>query len=173
MDEDRELERAFLVDEIEAEVRSTRGLTGCASLSSRVVEALRRVPRHAFVPEELKGVAYRNTALSIGHSQTISQPFVVALMTELLALKREDVVLEIGTGSGYQAAVLSCLVKQVYSLEINGELAAQARDRLRRFGFDNVEVREGNGCSGWSEHAPYDAIIITAAAARIPGALIG
>ncbi len=172
MGENRERDRAFLLDEIESELRSTCGMTGRESLSPQVAQALLKVPRHAFVPREVEWAAYRNMALPIGHRQTISQPFVVALMTDLLDPGADDVVLEVGTGSGYQAAVLSCLVKQVYSLEIVGELAVLAQERLQRLGFVNVEVREGDGCLGWAEHAPYDSIIVTAAAARIPKALI-
>lgn len=172
MNEDRNLEFSILLDEIRDEFRNTHYLTGHASLAARVIEALRRVPRHAFVPEELQWAAYQNTALPIGYRQTISQPYIVALMTELINPKEDDVILEIGTGSGYQAAVLSCLVKQVYSLEIIEELAQQARERLQHMGFDNIEVRAGNGCFGWPEHAPYDAIVVTAATAQIPPELI-
>lgn len=172
MDKDHDPEISFLLDEIREEVRSTRDLTGRALLAARVIEAMRRVPRHAFVPGELRWAAYRNTALPIGYRQTISQPYVVALMTDLVDPKPEDVILEIGTGSGYQAAVLSCLVRQVYSLEIVEELAMQARDRLQRLGFGNIEVGIGNGHYGWPEHAPYDSIIVTAAAPGVPAALI-
>ena len=172
MSNDHDPEVSFLLDEIREEVRSTRDLTGRASLAARVIEAMRRVPRHAFVPGDLRWAAYHNTALPIGYRQTISQPYVVALMTDLVDPKPADVILEIGTGSGYQAAILSRLVKQVYSLEIVDELAMQARDRLQRLGFDNVEVRAGNGHCGWPEHAPYDSIVVTAAAPSVPAALI-
>ena len=172
MSNDQDLEISFLLDEIREEARSTHDLTGRGVLAARVIEAMRRVPRHAFVPGELRWAAYRNSALPIGYRQTISQPYVVALMTDLLDPKPGDVILEIGTGSGYQAAILSCLVKQVYSLEIVEELAILARDRLQRLGFDNVEVRAGNGHYGWPEHAPYDSIIVTAAAPSVPAALV-
>lgn len=172
MIEDRELDQNFLLDEIRMEACYSGDLTGCSPLSERILDAVRKVPRHAFVPEDIEWAAYKNTALPIGHRQTISQPYIVALMTHLIDPQPEDIVLEIGTGSGYQAAVLSCLVKQVYSLEIIDELAEKACARLRHLGFTNVEVRTGNGHLGWLEHAPYDAIIVTAAAERIPLALI-
>lgn len=161
-----------LLDEIRDEVRDTRELTGRPVLDPRVLEALRGVPRHVFVPDDLQASAYVNHPLPIGHGQTISQPYIVALMSDLIQPRAGDVVLEVGTGSGYQAAILARLVKQVYSLEIIEELAAQARVRLQRLGCDNVEVRAGNGRFGWPEHAPYDSIMVTAAAPRIPPALI-
>lgn len=169
---DREQDRNLLLNEIIEEVRDTYRLTGRSSLSTQVLEAMRSVPRHAFVPEEFKWAAYKNTALGIGHCQTISQPYVVALMTDLINPKVGDVVLEIGTGSGYQAAVVSCLVKQVYSLEIIEDLACKARERLQRMRFSNVEVLARNGRLGWPEHAPYDAIIVTAASELVPSALL-
>ena len=162
----------FLLDEIREEVADTRRLTGREALAERVMQALRDVPRHAFVPDALQYGAYANHPLPIGHGQTISQPYIVALMTDLIRPRAEDVVLEIGTGSGYQAAVLSRLVKQVYSMEIVAALAQEAGARLRNLGYDNVEVRAGNGRLGWPQHAPYDAILVTAAASRIPSALI-
>ena len=130
------------------------------------------VPRHIFVPDELQDSAYANHPLPIGHGQTISQPYIVALMTDLIQPGPEDVILEVGTGSGYQAAILSRLVKQVYSLEIIEALAEQACRRLQRLGYDNVEVRSGNGRLGWPEHAPYDAILVAAATPAIPPALV-
>jgi protein-L-isoaspartate(D-aspartate) O-methyltransferase len=133
---------------------------------------MRKVPRHAFVPDELQDRAYVNRPQPIGCGQTISQPYIVALMTDLIDPQAADVVLEIGTGSGYQAAVLATLVDRVYSLEIVDELAENARKRLRRLAYDNVEVRLGDGHRGWPEHAPYDAIVVTAAASRIPESLI-
>ena len=163
----------FLLDEIREEVWATRQLTGRPVLDERVMAALREVPRHSFVPDESRHSAYANHPLPIGHGQTISQPYIVALMTDLIRPRPEDVVLEIGTGSGYQAAILSRLVKRVYSMEIVEELAREARARLQHLGYDNVEVRSGNGRLGWPEHAPYDAIIVAAAASRIPPALIG
>ena len=161
-----------LLDEIRDEVSDTRELTGRPVLDPRVLDALRGVPRHVFVPDDLQASAYVNHPLPIGHGQTISQPYIVALMSDLIQPRAGDVVLEVGTGSGYQAAILARLVKQVYSLEIIEELAAQARVRLQRLGCDNVEVRAGNGRFGWPEHAPYDSIMVTAAAPRIPPALI-
>lgn len=161
-----------LLHEIEAEVRDTQDMTGRASLSKRVVQALRQVRREAFVPDYLQDSAYLNMPLPIGHRQTISQPYIVALMTELLEPQADQVVLEVGTGSGYQAAVLAGLVKHVYSIEVVPALAAEAKERLQRLGFHNVSVREGDGSLGWSEHAPYDAIIVTAAGPQIPQALI-
>ncbi|KAF0164092.1 MAG: protein-L-isoaspartate(D-aspartate) O-methyltransferase [Rhodocyclaceae bacterium] len=167
---DNELDR--LLEEIREEVWATRHLTGRPTLDDRVTEALRQVPRHEFVPAELQFGAYANHPLPIGHGQTISQPYIVALMTDLIRPRPDAVVLEIGTGSGYQAAVLSRLVKRVYTMEIVEALATAASERLRRLGYDNVEVRAGNGCLGWPQHAPYDAILVAAAASRIPPALI-
>jgi protein-L-isoaspartate(D-aspartate) O-methyltransferase len=161
-----------LLQEIEAEVRDTQDMTGHASLSTNVMQALRRVRREAFVPEHLQDSAYLNTPLPIGHRQTISQPYIVALMTELLEPKVDQVVLEIGTGSGYQAAVLAELVRHVYSVEVVHALAEEAKERLRRLGYHNVSIRAGDGSVGWPEHAPYDAIIVTAADPQVPQALI-
>ncbi len=126
------------------------------------------VPRERFVPAHLRHAAYDNAPLPIGEGQTISQPFMVALMTDLLQLEPDAVVLEIGTGSGYQAALLSRLVRQVYSIERVPQLAADAVTRLAELGYDNVEVRQGDGYAGWPEHAPYDGIIVTAAAQHVP-----
>ena len=162
----------YLIDQIRDEVRETSGMTGRRALETDIMQVLRQVPREAFVPEDLYARAYANRPLPIGYGQTISQPYIVALMTDLIRPQAGDVVLEIGTGSGYQAAILSRLVKQVYSLEIVAPLAEQARKRLRGLGYDNVEVRTGNGHFGLPEHAPYDAILVTAAAPAIPPALI-
>ncbi len=161
-----------LLDEIRQEVRDTRRFTGRPALDERVLAALRKVPRHRFVPKKLQDCAYLNDPLPIGHGQTISQPYIVAIMTDLVQPQADFVVLEIGTGSGYQTAILAELVQQVYSLEIVDELAETARDRLQRLGYTNVEVRSGNGHFGWPEHAPYDAIVVTAAASGIPPPLI-
>ena len=138
----------------------------------RVKEALLRVPRHLFVPPDQVPYAYENRPLPIGHAQTISQPYIVALMTELLKPRPEDRVLEIGTGSGYQAAVLAELVRSVYTIEIVEPLAVEARERLKRLGYDNVEVRAGDGYKGWDEHAPFDSIMVTAGADEVPPPLI-
>lgn len=133
---------------------------------------MRSVPRHLFVPEELRAHAYDDSPLPIGEGQTISQPYIVALMTDLLDPQPGHSVLEIGTGSGYQAAILSQLVRQVYSIEVIPELAAEASERLQRLGYRNVSVKAGDGNAGWPEHAPYDGIIVTAAAAKVPAALL-
>ena len=137
-----------------------------------VLAAMRRVPRHCFVPEDSAAAAYADTPLPIGHGQTISQPYIVALMTELIRPEPEFTVLEIGAGSGYQAAVLAALVRQVYTIEILAPLAEAAADRLRRTGYRNVEVIQGDGYHGWPPQAPYDAILVTAAAPEIPPPLI-
>lgn len=133
-----------------------------------VLRAMAQVPRHLFVPEDRRASAYEDRPLPIGEGQTISQPYMVALMTELLELGGGERVLEVGTGSGYQAAVLSCLAKEVYSIEILPKLAAKAQETLIRLGYDRVRVRVGDGFFGWEEKAPFDAIVVTAAAERIP-----
>ncbi len=161
-----------MLDEIEQEVRYTRRLIGKQALDSRVMDAMARVPRDAFVPEDLQEVAFTNGPLPIGYGQTISQPYIVALMTDLLAPKAEHRVLEIGSGSGYQTAVLSLLCQSVYSLEIVPELSTRAQDKLSQLGYHNVQITYGNGYQGWPEHAPYDGIIVTAAAPCIPEALV-
>jgi protein-L-isoaspartate(D-aspartate) O-methyltransferase len=145
---------------------------GKASLDERVLAAMGRVPRHAFVPPPLARHAYQDMPLPIGFDKTISQPFMVAVMTDLLEPRPDDVVLEIGTGLGYQAAVLSQLVRRVWSVEIIEELAVEAESRLRRLGYDNVGVHIGDGSLGWVEHAPYDKVIVTAAAELVPPALL-
>jgi len=134
----------------------------------RVLDAMRNVPRHRFVPEDYRHMAYSDRPLPIGHEQTISQPYIVALMTDYLNLKEGEKVLEIGTGSGYQAAVLAELVDQVYSLEIVSELAQRARKTIGDLGYDNVHIRTGDGYKGWPENAPYDAIIVTASPTDVP-----
>ena len=156
---------------IEAESRFTKGLTGKSALRPEVMEAMGRVPREKFVPEHLKPMAYENHPLPIGKNQTISQPFIVALMIDLLNPGPNDVILEVGAGSGYQAAILSLLVKQVYALEIIASLAGVASARLQKLGYDNVEVRQGDGHGGWPEHAPFDGIIVAATAPHVPPAL--
>jgi protein-L-isoaspartate(D-aspartate) O-methyltransferase len=138
----------------------------------RVLDAMRQVPRHELVPPFQRDLAYEDRPLPIGHGQTISQPYVVAAMTEALGLKGGERVLEIGTGSGYQAAVLSKLAKEIYSIEIVPELAQRARADLARLGYANVEVRQGDGWRGWPEKAPFDAIVVTAAPEEVPPDLI-
>jgi len=160
-----------MLAEIEAEVEYTRDLTGRKALDPRVMAAMTRVPREEFVPGDLRDAAFDNGPLPIGHGQTISQPYIVALMTDLLRLGPDDRVLEIGTGSGYQTAVLSCLAKTVYTVELIPELGERAAARLAALDYANIEYRIGNGYQGWPEHAPYDAIIVTAAAPEIPPAL--
>jgi len=161
-----------MLRDIRQEVELTRRWIGKDHLDARVLAAMGRVPRHEFVPAELDNLAYSNGPLGIGHGQTISQPYIVALMTDLLQPQAGDVVLEVGTGSGYQAAVLSLVVKQVYSIEAVAALAEEAEARLWRLGYDNVTVRCGDGYAGWREHAPFDAIIVTAAAPHIPPPLL-
>ena len=144
-----------------------RGIT-----TERVLEAMRQVPRHAFVPPPQADHAYEDRPLPIGYGQTISQPYIVAYMTELVQPDSTDRVLEVGTGSGYQAAVLAEIVDQVYTVEIIPELAETAGQRLDRLGYDNVAVKNADGYYGWEEHAPYDAIVVTAAAEHVPPPLI-
>jgi protein-L-isoaspartate(D-aspartate) O-methyltransferase len=164
--------RAQMVAEVEREFRATAKESGKGALSPNVRQALLDVPRHLFVPPALRTAAYENRPLPIGYGQTISQPYIVALMTELLEPKPEHTVLEVGTGSGYQAAVLSRLVKQVYTIEIIEPLADQARSRLKAQGYANVEVRVGDGYYGLKERAPFDGIVVTAAASHIPPPLV-
>lgn len=144
-----------------------RGITDSAT-----VQAMRNVPRHMFMPPKIRGMAYRNRPLPIGHQQTISQPTIVATMTKLLDLDSNDKVLEIGTGSGYQAAVLSEITPYVFTIEIVEPLGRQARKRFKKLGYSTIKTKIGDGYKGWEEHAPYDAIIITAAAPEIPKPLI-
>ncbi len=161
-----------LLERVVAETRETGAATGCPVLSERVLGALAAVPRHCFVPVAQRDWAYADIPLPIGRGQTISQPFIVALMTELLALEPDAVVLEIGAGSGYQTAVLARLARQVYSVERIPDLAEAAARRLRELGYTNVEVRTGDGGQGWEEYAPFDGVIVTAAAAEVPPALV-
>lgn len=151
---------------VETQIRA-RDVTNAA-----VLQAMRRVPRHLFVPDDVRPFAYEDRPLPIGRGQTISQPYIVAYMTEALQLDPAHTVLEIGTGSGYQAAVLADIVKQVYSVEIVPDLAETARRAIAEAGYKNVEVRAGNGYMGWPDRAPFDRIIVTAAPAEIPQALI-
>ena len=159
----RAKERLMLVEE-HIEKRGVR--------NPEVLRVMRTVPRHEFVPEQFRGEAYDDRPLSIGHGATISQPYIVAAMTELLEPARTHKVLEIGTGSGYQAAVLSMLVKDVYSVEIVPELATRSAEVLKRLGYNNVHVRHADGYKGWPEFAPFDRIILTAAPPEVPQALI-
>ena len=165
-------QRAAMLADITALARETRAETGRARLSERVMTAMAKVPRHQFVPAEQQRYAYDNRPLSIGLGQTISQPFIVALMTDLLELNPAHRVLEVGTGSGYQAAVLAQLAREVYTIEIVEPLAKQAAARLAALGYRNVTVRSGDGYRGWPEHAPFDAIMVTAGALEVPPALI-
>jgi protein-L-isoaspartate(D-aspartate) O-methyltransferase len=165
-------DRSALMEEIAREMRETARWTGRAALSPRVAAAMSKVRREAFVLPGVVRSAYENRPLPIGHGQTISQPFVVALMTDLLDLEPTDAVLEVGSGSGYQSAVLAALVDRIYSIEVIPELAAGAAAALAAEGFDTVELRTGDGSLGWPEHAPFDAIIVTAAAREVPPALL-
>ena len=163
--QDRAAEREALVETIQSQPEAE-------GIDAGVLDAIRTVPRHLFVPEAERAAAYEDRPLPIGHGQTISQPFVVALMTDLLELEPGDRVLEVGTGSGYQAAVLSPLVEEVRSIEIVPELGRRAAGTLAEEGFANVETRIGDGYYGWPEGAPYDAVIVTAAAGAIPPPLV-
>jgi len=158
-----ELQRELMVEQqIE-----TRGVS-----NRLVLDAMRKVPRHLFVAEGYEGLAYSDQPLPIGHGQTISQPYIVAYMTELIRPERSFKVLEIGTGSGYQAAVLAEIVDEVYSIELVDALAQQAAGKLKKLHYDNVHVKSGDGYAGWTEHAPYDAIVVTAAADSVPPPLV-
>jgi len=161
-----------LLEDIRAEFRYTRSMIGRDTFDDRVMTAMAEVPRHHFVPDHEQRHAYANGPLPIGHGQTISQPFIVALMTDLLACGPDDCVLEVGTGSGYQAAILSRVVVRVRSVEIIPELARQSAARLARLGYTNIDVRHSDGYTGWSELAPYDGILVTAAAPAVPPPLI-
>jgi protein-L-isoaspartate(D-aspartate) O-methyltransferase len=153
-------------------VREQLAAPGYAIRNGRVLAAMAKVPRHEFVPEEIRDEAYEDHPLPIGHGQTISQPFIVAFMTEMIDPRPTDTILEIGTGSGYQAAILSELAGQVYSIEIVEPLARRAAAALKRLGYANVTVRSGDGAEGWPEAAPFDAIISTCASSYIPEALV-
>ncbi len=164
--------REQLLAEIEAQAEALADQLGGRTLSDRVMAAVARVPRHEFVPTDVRPFAYLNRPLPIGFGKSVSQPFTAALMTDLLEVEAVHKVLEIGTGSGYQAALLGELGASVYSVELIPELATQAASRLGRLGYDNVAVRMGNGRLGWPEHGPYDRILVTAAAELIPAALV-
>jgi protein-L-isoaspartate(D-aspartate) O-methyltransferase len=164
--------RQQMVAEIAAQTVLASAEIGKAALDARVMEVMGRIPRHEFVPYEIRPYAYANMPLPIGFNKTISQPFIVALMTDLLDLHPGDAVLEIGTGLGYQAAILSALAREVYSVEIIKELAQQAKARLGRMGCANIHLRTANGYHGWAEHAPYEKVIVTAAPDLIPPPLL-
>ena len=165
-------ERAALVEEIEDDVAATSSYIGTDRLDPAVMEAMGTVKRHRFVPDAWVDDAYDNNPLPIGYGQTISQPYIVALMSNLLALDPGERVLEIGTGSGYQAAVLAQMGMQVYSIEIIRPLAVRAERRLKAEGYEPVEVKIGDGYFGWEKHAPFDAIVVTAAADHVPPPLL-
>lgn len=161
-----------MLEAIRADAQATAHLTGRPVIADAVMRAMLQVPRELFVPEAFRGMAYRNRPLSIGHGQTISQPFIVALMTDLLDLAPSASVLEVGTGSGYQAAVLAAMGMRVHSVEILEPLARQAARALAQAGYRDVALRAGDGSLGWSEKAPFDAILVTAAPLRVPFELI-
>lgn len=165
-------QRQRMVHEIEDMVAYTEDYIGKPELDKRVMAAMATVPRHEFVPDEMLSLAYVNSALPITHGQTISQPYIVALMTDLAAVNQDSQVLEVGTGSGYQAAVLAELAKRVYTIEIIEPLGLQARNRLKQLGYDNITVKIGDGYHGWLEHAPFDAILVTAGAEQVPAPLV-
>ena len=170
--EEYRVQRERMIKEIEGDVKVTSKRIGKKQLSRSVMKAMSTVPRHEFVPVHLRRAAYANRPLPIGYGQTISQPYIVALMTDLLDVESGDVVLEIGTGSGYQAAILAELVKKVYTIEIIKELGQQAKDRLEGLGYQNITALVHDGYYGLEEHSPFDGIIVTAAANHIPPPLI-
>jgi len=167
-----ELMRQQMIAEVVADAVFLTQQIGKSSFDARVIEVMGRIPRHEFVPVELQAYSYINSPLPVGYGKTVSQPFIIALMTDLLDPRADDVVLEVGAGVGYQAAILAELVQQVYSIDIIEELALETRKRLGRLGYRNIEVGVGNGYYGWSEHAPFDKIIVTAAPDLIPPPLI-
>jgi protein-L-isoaspartate(D-aspartate) O-methyltransferase len=161
-----------MLAEIRADVVATRSYIGKGTLHPEVLDALERVPRHNFVPEAVRASAYANRPLPIGHGQTISQPYIVALMTDLLEPDANDTILEVGTGSGYQAAVLAELAGDIHTIEIIPALADQARIRFDRLGYARIRTRQGDGYFGWPEAGPFDGIIVTAAADHVPPPLV-
>jgi len=169
---DYAVQRQQMVEEIRDDARRLVKYIDKDALSGRVMEVMGTVPRHLFVPSAMRSAAYENRPLPIGYGQTISQPYIVALMTDLLQPRADHTVLEIGTGSGYQAAVLSALVKEVYSIEIIDKLGQSAKRTLQDLGYDNVSTRIADGYDGWPEHAPFDSIIVTAGISHIPPPLI-
>jgi protein-L-isoaspartate(D-aspartate) O-methyltransferase len=170
--QDFAVQRARLVAEVDATYAETRAETGLAAMSPAVRAALGKVERHRLVPADQASLAYRNHPLPIGHGQTISQPYVVALSADLIAPQPHHVVLEVGTGSGYQAAILAEIVQRVYTIEIVDALGRSAERNLGALGYRNIEVRIGDGYAGWPEKAPFDGIVVTAAAPRVPPALV-
>lgn len=170
--DDYELLRQRMVQEIAAMTTDTGFETGRTTLDERVLAAMRKVERHKFVPPGEVVNAYQNRPLPIGHGQTISQPYIVALMTDLMRVERNHTVLEIGTGSGYQAAILAELAKAVYTIEIIEPLGKQAQERLQNLGYRNVQTTVGDGYYGWAQYAPFDSIIVTALASHIPPPLV-
>jgi protein-L-isoaspartate(D-aspartate) O-methyltransferase len=165
-------ERRKIVAEVLADAADTSSYSGRSTFSPGVIAAMGKVQRHRFVPVELSELAYHNRPLPIGYGQTISQPFIVALMTDMMKVKRGDKVLEIGTGSGYQAAILSEMAGSVYSIEIVEALGKEAGERLASLGYGNVKTRVGDGYYGWPEAGPFDAIMVTAAASHVPPPLL-
>ncbi len=161
-----------MIQDIEADVRLTSFYINKKELDPKVMDAMRKVPRHEFVPGQVRDKAYENRPLPIGHGQTISQPYIVALMTDLLEPKRQHKVLEVGTGSGYQAAILAELVAEVFTIEIIEPLGNEAKERMKQLNYKNAHVRIGDGYYGWEEHGPFDGIVVTAAASHIPPPLI-
>ena len=176
MDEPEELDlstlRRFMVDLIAAYAQLSVEQTSKDCLDDRVMAAMARVPRHHFVPVEMQGFAYADGPLPIGCGKTISQPFMVALMTDLLAIEEDDRVLEIGTGLGYHAAILAELAVQIFSVEIVEELAESAQRRLEKAGYDNIEFRTGNGYYGWPDHGPFNKIVVASACELMPPPLL-
>ena len=170
--EDFEIQRRLMLEDVLAVTVGVSGLIGKPALDERVMTVMGKVPRHDFVPIELRPYAYFDIPLPIGFSKTISQPFIVALMTDLLDINPDDAILEIGTGLGYQAAILAQLARKVYSIELIEELGQQAKQRLCRLGYTNVKLKIANGYHGWPEHAPFDKVIVTAAPDLVPPPLI-
>jgi protein-L-isoaspartate(D-aspartate) O-methyltransferase len=164
--------RQQMIAEIVADAVFLTAQLGKSSFAPRVIDAMGRIPRHEFVPLELQAYAYLNSPLPVGYGKTVSQPFIVALMTDLLDPHPGDIILEVGAGVGYQAAILSELVNQVYSIELIEELALDTRHRLQHLGYRNIEIGVGNGYYGWAEHAPFDKIVVTAAPDLIPPPLL-
>lgn len=171
-EEDYASKREHLISVIETDVRATSTYLNKETLDPRVMQAINTVPRHELVPAYQRPYAYLNRPLAIGYGQTISQPYIVAIMTDLLNPQPEHKILEIGTGSGYQAAIMSRLVRQVYTIEIIEELGNRARKDLGKLGYDNIQVRIGDGYFGWEQHAPFDGIVVTAAASHVPPPLL-